>query len=235
MKVRFSPRFMRPDREPDRSANATPNRNYGIDNVGHLSPAVGYPKISEFPPPSLVAEKYASTMNKLSDTDALIIDVRNNRGGDPESVALLISYFVDQRTRLNDIWSRDSGQTRQFWTEVRLAGKRYGGKKHVAILAGPSTGSAGEDFIYPMQALKRATVIGEPTWGGEHPVDLYRLSGHFYAAIPNSRSISPITHTNWEGTGVQPDVTSPPADAFAVAKNLLQAQRDASRALRVQN
>jgi hypothetical protein len=235
MKVKFSPTFLRPGREPDPMTNAAPNRNYGIDNVGHLSPAIGYLRISAFPPPSLVAEKYASAMNKLSDTDALIIDVRNNRGGAAGSVALLISYFVDRRTRLNDIWSRDSGQTRQFWTEDRLDSKRYGGKKPVVILAGPGTASAGEDFTYTMQALKRATVIGERTWGGAHPVALYRLSGHFYAGIPNSRSISPITHTNWEGTGVNPDVTAPPADALAVAKDLLQRQRDAGLALRVAN
>lgn len=150
-------------------------------------------------------------------------------------MALLISYFVDQRTRLNDIWSRDFGRTRQFWTEDRLDGKRYGGKKPIMILAGPRTGSAGEDFTYTMQALKRATVIGEPTWGGAHPVASYRLIGHSYAAIPNSRSISPITHTNWEGTGVKPDIMVPPADALAVAKNLLQRKRDGGLAHRIEN
>jgi hypothetical protein len=225
MKVRFSPRFLQADREPD-MASAPPSGKSGIDEVGRLTPAIGYLRISAFPPPSLVAQKYASAMNTLSDTDALVIDVRDHRGGSPQSVALLISYFVDQRTRLNDIWSRDSGQTEQFWTEDRLDGKRYGGKKPIMILAGPRTGSAGEDFTYTMQALKRATVIGEPTWGGAHPVASYRLSGHFYADIPNSRSISPITHTNWEGTGVKPDIAAPQDDALEVARNLLQRKRD---------
>jgi hypothetical protein len=225
MKVRFSPRFLQADREPD-MASAPPSGKSGIDEVGRLTPAIGYLRISAFPPPSLVAQKYASAMNTLSDTDALVIDVRDHRGGSPQSVALLISYFVDQRTRLNDIWSRDSGQTEQFWTEDRLDGKRYGGKKPIMILAGPRTGSAGEDFTYTMQALKRATIIGEPTWGGAHPVASYRLSGHFYADIPNSRSISPITHTNWEGTGVKPDIAAPQDDALEVARNLLQRKRD---------
>jgi hypothetical protein len=238
MKVKFSPRLLRPGRELDAMTSATsqaaPDRKYGVENVDHLSPAIGYLRISAFPPPSLVAKKYASAMDRLSDTDALIIDVRANRGGSPGSVALLVSYFVDRRTRLNDIWSRDSGVTTQFWTEDKLDGRRYGGKKPVVILAGPGTASAGEDFTYTMQALKRATVIGEPTWGGAHPVALYRLGDHFFAAIPNSRSISPITLTNWEGSGVTPDVTTPPANALAVAKDLLQRQLDAGLALHIE-
>jgi hypothetical protein len=196
----------------------------GVEMAIHLSPKIGYLKISEFPSPDLTSEKYAAAMNKLADTDALIIDLRDNRGGDPLSVALLISYFVDQRTRLNDIWERASGETAQFWTQDELDGKRYGGRKPVLILAGPGTASAGEDFTYTMQALKRATVIGEPTWGGAHPVMFWRLGDHLHAAIPNARSISPITHSNWEGTGVIPDVAAPRAEAFALAKTMLQAR-----------
>jgi retinol-binding protein 3 len=239
MKVKFSQKPMRSDRELDAMTNAASqaarDRKYGVGNVDHLSPAIGYLRLSAFPPSSLVAKQYASAMDRLSDTNALIIDVRDNRGGSPGSVALLVSYFVDHRTRLNDIWSRDSGVTTQIWTEDKLDGRRYGGKKPVVILAGPGTASAGEDFTYTMQALKRATVIGEPIWGGAHPIALYRLGDHFFAAIPNSRSISPITHTNWEGSGVTPDVTTPPANALAVAQELLQRQLDAVPTLRVEN
>lgn len=238
MKVKFSPTRLRPGREvdamPKAMAKAAPERAYGVDSVDHLSPAIGYLRITAFPPRSRVADRYASALDKLSDTDGLIIDVRNNGGGDPESVALLISYFVDRPTRLNDIWSRDSGQTTQTWTEGKLDGKRYGGKKPVVILAGPGTASAGEDFTYTMQALKRATVIGERTWGGAHPVALYRLGDHFYAAIPHSRTISPITHSNWEGTGVTPDIMTPLGNALAMARDILQRQLDAAQALHVE-
>jgi C-terminal processing protease CtpA/Prc len=204
---------------------------FGVEKADHLSPKIGYLEISGFPPPHLTAEKYAAAMNKLADTDALIIDVRDNGGGTPMSVALLISYFVDQPTHLNDIWERASGETIQFWTENRLEGKRYGGKKPIVILAGPETKSAGEDFTYTMQALKRATVIGERTWGGAHPTMPWRLGDHFYAMIPAARSISPITHSNWEGRGVMPDVPAPPAQALAVAKELLQRRAGAAVAL----
>lgn len=228
MKVKFSPTRLRPGLGPDGMTTATSHaaRNHtdGVVKVDHLSPAIGYLRLSAFPPRSLVVERYASALDTLSDTDALIIDVRDNSGGAPESVALLISYFVDRPTRLNDIWSRDSGRTTQTWTESALGGKRYGAAKPVMILAGPGTASAGEDFTYTMQALKRATVIGERTWGGAHPVALYRLGDHFYAAIPHSRTISPITHTNWEGAGVAPDVATPSADALAVAQDMLEKQ-----------
>ena len=193
-----------------------------VEKVDHLSPNIGYLKLSGFPPAFIVAEKYAEAMNQLADTDGLVVDLRDNRGGSPESVALLISYFADQRTRLNDIWDRDTGISTQHWTEDKLDGKRYGGKKPVVILAGPGTMSAGEDFAYTMQALKRATVIGEPTWGGAHPARPYRLADHFFAVIPGRRSISPITHTNWEGVGVVPDIAATPDKALAVAKDLLQ-------------
>jgi C-terminal processing protease CtpA/Prc len=82
--------------------------------------------------------------------------------------------------------------------------------------------SAGEDFAYTMQAMKRATVVGERTWGGAHPVRPYRLGDHFIVAIPSARTISPITHTNWEGVGVIPDIAATPDKALAVAKALLQ-------------
>jgi hypothetical protein len=196
--------------------------NLGVEKVDHLSPNIGYLQISSFGPVFLVSDKFATAMNELADTDGLIIDLRNNGGGGGDSVALLISYFVDGRTRLNDTWERATDITTQYWTQDKLDGKRYGGKKPVLILAGSDTKSAAEAFVYTMQALKRATVIGERTWGGAHAARPYRLGDHFFAVIPSRRTISPITHTNWEGVGVIPDIAATPHNALAVAKDLLQ-------------
>ncbi|MYM87841.1 hypothetical protein GTP91_11690 [Rugamonas sp. FT82W] len=198
--------------------------NLGVEKVDRLSPHIGYLQISSFAPVFLVSDKFAAAMNELADTDGLIIDLRNNGGGGGDSAALLISYFVDERTRLNDSWERSTGITTQYWTQDKLDGKRYGGKKPVLILAGPDTKSAAEAFAYQMQALKRATVIGERTWGGANASRPYRLSEHFVAFIPSRRSISPITHTNWEGVGVTPDVAAKVDDALVAAKDLMQRQ-----------
>ncbi|WP_158568779.1 MULTISPECIES: S41 family peptidase [unclassified Duganella] len=198
--------------------------NLGVEKVDHLSANIGYLQLSSFAPVFLVSDKFAASMNALADTDGLIIDLRNNGGGGGESVALLISYFFDERTRLNDSWERATGITTQYWTQDKLDGKRYGGKKPVLILAGPDTKSAAESFAYQLQALKRVTVIGERTWGGANASRPYRLSEHFAAFIPSRRSISPITHTNWEGVGVIPDVAAKVDDALVAAKDLMQRQ-----------
>ena len=193
-----------------------------VKRVRRLGRDTGYLKLSSFPDAFLVADKFGAAMDELADTKGLILDLRGNRGGDPQSVALLISYFVDRRTRLNDIWDRDTGNTVQHWTHDKPDGKRYGGTKPVLILVDARTASAGEDFAYTMQALKRATVVGERTWGGAHPTSLYRIGEHFYAEIPSQRSISPITGTNWEGTGVTPDIAAAPETALAVARKLMR-------------
>lgn len=200
----------------------------GVEEVERLDSNIGYLRITEFPPHFLMTESYAAALDKLADTDGMIVDLRDNRGGGPDTVALLISYFVDRRTRLNDRWDRASGATTQHWTQDQLDGRRYGGRKPVVILAGPGTMSAGEDFAYTMQALKRATVIGERTWGGAHPARPYRLGDHFYAVIPDARSISPITHANWEGVGVVPDIAAQPDNALAAAKELLRRRLQAA-------
>jgi hypothetical protein len=205
--------------------------NLGVEKVDHLSPNIGYLQISSFGPVFLVSEKFATAMNELADTEGLIIDLRNNGGGGGDSVALLISYFVDERTRLNDTWERATDTTTQYWTQDKLDGKRYGGKKPVLILAGPNTKSAAETFAYTMQAMKRATVIGERTWGGANAARPYRLSDHFFAVIPSRRTISPITHTNWEGVGVIPDIAATPDNALAVAQELLQRRLQGSAPL----
>lgn len=194
----------------------------GNVKVDHLEDNIGYLKLDEFPPSFIIAERYGAAMDELADTDSLIIDLRDNGGGSPDTVAMLVSYFVDGRTRLNDIWDRSSGVSMQQWTLDKLDGKPYGGNKPVVILVGPETMSAGEDFAYTMQALKRATVVGKPTWGGAHPTRLFRLGEHFAASIPSRRTISPITGSNWEGVGVIPDIPAGPKSAMEVARDVLQ-------------
>ncbi|MBK8285379.1 MAG: S41 family peptidase [Ahniella sp.] len=195
--------------------------NYGVHAASRLPGNIGYLDIQSFPPAEAAAPKYAAAMSLLSDTKALIIDLRANQGGQPEAVALLASYLFDERTHLNDIYLRDGNQTIEMWTQDTLAGPRYGAQRKVYLLTSVDTFSAGEDFAYALKNLKRATLIGKATGGGAHPGSPRRINEHFAMIVPSGRSISPITQTDWEGTGVLPDIEMDPEDALVQAQILI--------------
>jgi len=199
--------------------------NYGLESVGRLHCNIGYLDLHAFAEPERVKDRYAAAMTLLGDTRALIIDLRRNHGGEPETVALLASYLFDRRTHLNDIYQRESNTTEPMWTSDVVDGPRYGGARKVYLVTSNDTFSAGEDFSYALKNLKRATLVGETTGGGAHPGQPRRLAEHFAAFVPSGRSISPITHTDWEGIGVAPDIRASADDALDVAHR--QALKDA--------
>lgn len=127
---------------------------------------------------------------------------------------------------------REGNRTEQFWTQDWVPGKRFDAKKPVYVLTSRRTFSGAEEFSYNLKNLKRATLIGETTGGGAHPGDMVKVAPHFQVFIPGGRAISPITKTNWEGTGVEPDVKVAADDALRVAqvmalKPIAAAQDDA--------
>ncbi|HEX5709654.1 MAG TPA: S41 family peptidase [Pyrinomonadaceae bacterium] len=198
-------------REPSAEERAERQRelgwiNHGFDRVERLPGNVGYIELRGFFDPELGAETVAAAMNFVSGTDALIIDLRRNGGGSPDMVALICSYlFGPEPVHLNDLYWREGDRTDEFWTRKEVAGRRYLGKD-VYVLTSSRTFSGAEEFSYNLKNLKRATLVGETTGGGAHPGRMARLAEHFGMFVPTGRAISPVTKTNWEGTGVEPDV-----------------------------
>ncbi len=198
-----------------------PDVNYGFEKVERLPGNIGYLNVRAFFSPKYAAEVGIAAMNLLANTNALLIDLRQNRGGEPEMIALLCSYLFDEKpVHLNDLYWRDGDGMQQFWTLPYVPGKRYGKEKPVYVLTSGETFSGAEEFTYNLKNLKRATIIGETTGGGANPGDFYWLGTHFQAFIPCGRAINPISGTNWEGTGVQPDIAVPRDEAFKVAYTL---------------
>ena len=181
-------------------------RNYGFEKVERLEGNVGYLDLRGFHPAEFGGETAAAAMNLLAHTDALIIDLRKNGGGAPSMVALLCSYlFGPEPVHLNDLYFRPEDSTHQWWTFPLVPGQRYE-RKPVYVLTSKRTFSAAEEFTYNLKSLKRATIVGETTGGGAHPGGTQRINEHFVLFVPSGRAINPITRTNWEGTGVIPDV-----------------------------
>jgi hypothetical protein len=194
--------------------------NYGLGKVEKLPGNIGYLETFAFGPAKYVDKAFSAAMTQLADSDALIIDMRANGGGSPDSIAWLSSYLFDKRTHLNDLFWREGNRTDEFWTTEEVPGKKYGQQKPVYVLTGPKTFSGGEEFSYNLQQLGRATLVGEATGGGANPGGTLRLTPHFTAFVPGGRAVNPISKTNWEGTGVTPEVKVPAADALVTAQKL---------------
>lgn len=193
--------------------------NFGFERVERLRGNIGYIDLMGFFAPVLGAETVRSAFGFVGNTEALIIDLRRNGGGDPEMVAKISSYLFADRVLLNTMYWRNSGRTDEFWTDPKVPGTKFVDKP-VYVLTSARSFSGAEEFAYNLKNLKRATIVGDTTGGGAHPGGAERLSEHFMAFIPTGRAINPITKTNWEGTGVEPDVKVPKEQALHTAQIL---------------
>lgn len=191
--------------------------NYGFERVERLNGNIGYIDLRNFNDHEAGAETVAAAMSFLANTEALIFDLRQNGGGNPHMVALISSYlFGDKPVHLNDLYWRKGNETNQFWTKPEMAKVKFT-NKDVYVLTSSRTFSGAEEFSYNLKNLKRAAIIGETTGGGAHPGGMFRLHEHFGVFVPTGRAINPITKTNWEGTGVEPDIKTPKEQAFKTA------------------
>jgi hypothetical protein len=193
------------------------SQNFGFEKVERLAGNVGYLDLRNFIGAELAGETAISAMSFLANSDAVIIDLRKNGGGETSMIQLLTSYFFDEPTHINSFYIRKGNTTQQFWTTAHVTGKR---RTHVPVyvLTSPRTFSAAEEFTYNLKNLKRATIVGETTGGGAHPVEPHFLADvHLVAFVPFGRAVNPITGTNWEGTGVAPDLQVPADKALEAA------------------
>jgi len=234
LRVNFSPRAL-----PENASSApTPQQvaqmhrqmeqmNCGFVKVEQLEGNVGYVKFNMFADPDVCGPTATAALNFVANSDALIVDLRDNGGGDPRMVAFICSYLFSQRTHLNDLWTRSTNSTQEFWTSD-VPGKKLGGEKPVYVLTSKRTFSGAEEFTYNLKNLKRATIVGETTGGGAHPVRGQRIDEHFMIGVPFARAINPISKTNWEGTGIEPDVKVPAAEALSTAQKLASGRKPAT-------
>jgi tetratricopeptide (TPR) repeat protein len=206
--------------------------NYGIIRVEWLKGNIGYVDLRAFASLYVARDKFVAATALLSNMDAVIIDLRSEvMGGPPETVQFLASYFFDEPTHLSSAYFRKDDVTEEMWTLAEVPGKRIADVP-LYILTNEDVFSAGEGFTYALQALGRATVIGETTMGGAHITRPFPIGTRFRAMVPWARSFDPVTGANWEGVGITPDVVTDPEEALDVALEMATEAAEQCREVR---
>jgi hypothetical protein len=213
-------------KERDEQRQEALRDNFGFRKVERLPGNVGYLDFRYFPSPDLAGDTAIAALQLLAGCDAILIDLRQNGGGDPAMIQLMTSYFFREPTHLNDIYSRRENRTENYWTLPYVPGRRME-NVDLYVLTSSYTFSGAEEFSYNLKNLKRATLLGETTGGGAHPVDAMVVQAKYMLVVPFARAVNPISKTNWEGTGVTPDVSVPADQAFDKAYQMaLERLRD---------
>jgi peptidase S41-like protein len=202
-----------------RYRQAMQQQNCTFEKVELLPDNIGYLKLNSFPDPSVCQSAATGAMQRMNDADALIFDLRDNRGGSPDMVMLLASYLFDHPEYM---YSPRENTSARSWTRSPVPGNRLADKP-VFILTSHSTASAAEHFSYDLKMLKRATIVGETTGGAAHSGVFHRLDDHFGIGIPEVDPINPFAKSDWAVVGVAPDVKVSAAEALATARKLAAA------------
>jgi len=246
--VQYDPAWAERLAQPKPEGDAAPDflrlvalreNNYGFRKVEQLAGNIGYIDLRMFIPSEYGGETAVAAMNWVANTDALIFDLRQNRGGNPSMIQLITSYlFPPEPKHLNSFYVRRANTSQQFWTLPHVPGRRMPDVP-VYVLTSGRTGSAAEEFTYNLKNMRRATIVGETTIGAAHPTDFRAVGEGFVLGLPYGRAVNPITETNWEGVGVEPDIAVPAEDALKTAhlhalERLIAASPDEERTRRLQ-
>jgi len=191
-------------------------RNFDFARIASLPGNVRYLEINSFPPPEMAGETAVAAMRFLAGGDAIIIDLRRNGGGTGEMVALLSTYFFEQRTPLTRTFRRVEDQTTEDRTLPFVPGPRIP-TADLFILTSRATFSAAEAFAFGLQQIKRATIVGEVTRGGANAGRYRPATERFRVFVPNAHATSAATGRTWDKVGIEPDLKTAASSALDAA------------------
>jgi hypothetical protein len=204
----------------DQYRPATKQQNCTFEKVELLPRNIGYLKFNFFPDPEVCRVAAMAAMTYVNHADAVIFDLRDNRGGFPAMVQFFGSYLFDHP----EYWYNPREATSEHsWTQSPVAGSDLVDKP-VFVLVSSRTFSGAEQFAYDLKMLKRATLLGETTAGAAHAGVFHRIDDHFGMGIPEVKAINPYSSIDWAEVGVEPDVKASDASALEVALKLARAR-----------
>ncbi|MDG2519295.1 S41 family peptidase [Lysobacter soli] len=216
------------DTQPAGPRRRSPPANHGIATVETLPGDIGHLRLSEFAHfeagDANAPERAAidAALAKLAGTRAMIVDLRGCRGGSPSMVGYLASAFVAPGADIYNTFHTRT-QTLSEAPDTPYATPRT--QVPLYVLVDKGTASAAESFAYTLQSAKRATIVGERSAGAANPGGMIDLGDGYSVFVSDGSPINPITHTNWEATGIAPDVVTTSDQALDAAVRLARASR----------
>jgi hypothetical protein len=201
-----------------RYREAMKQENCTFEKTEILPHNIAYLKLNSFPERPICESTARAVMNRLNDGDAVIFDLRDNRGGEPEMVAFMAAYLFDHPEYL---YNPRENTTERSWTQSPVPGNGLADKP-VYVLTSSRTFSGAEQFCFNLKMLKRATLVGETTGGAEHAGVFHRIDDHFGIGIPETRAINLYSKRGCEGTGVEPDIKVDAVAALETAVKLAE-------------
>jgi retinol-binding protein 3 len=221
-------RAMDTTRRESRDRLPLDRRNNFFFHTARVLPGnIGYVEFSQFPDTNAESRRTVrAALQFVANTDALILDLRENRGGSAAMASEVAGYFVAGRAHWSDSYNRLTGRWTEGWIENRP--EITGGTQlsmPIVVLTSGFTFSAAEGLAYGLKHQRGARIVGEHTGGGAHVLRRVPLGDGYLAFVPYIRSANVATHTDWEGTGVPVDVTVPAGDALLRARELLLHER----------
>ena len=208
-----------PPEEEDSKSESMTYPGYGFSKVETLTNNIGYVKFDHFCRSEEAMQAAAQALAAVANCDALIFDLRQNRGGAAVMLQFIAGYLFDKPTLLGIRYSRtDDDTVLDIYTKEQDHGKVFAETLPVYVLTSSNTFSAAEAFAFFLRELKRVTVVGETTGGGAHPVYGAVVNDKFWISVPFARTVGPVSKTDWEGVGVIPDIQVPAGQALETAR-----------------
>lgn len=227
LKISFSPDLVKQIKAEKNSgvqgpASYTPEllawirfENYGLRTVERLEGNIGYFKFDRFTDLKLAKESTTGAMNFISSSSAIILDFRENGGGDSDASELIVNYFLPDGKKLGDVKFRKAAQSKESIVKYDPSVKKIPDNVPLYILVSNKTASAAEAVSYVLQQFKRAIIVGEQTSGKANPGELFIINDFLYMMVPTGSFNVLPTGKNWEGTGVTPDIKIDQSKALA--------------------
>lgn len=186
--------------------------NFGIVSLERLTGNIRYMKIDGFGwVDDVTGETYDAAARFLKAGSAIIIDIRGNSGGDHSAVRYLVSHFMKPDTPLYEFQSTREATWRSYALDQLPAGRINGVPLYVLIDG--RTVSAGEDLAYQVQQYQLGKLVGTRTAGAANNNEYFAVAGRFRLSLSVGRPVHPVSQTNWEGRGIQPDIAVPTGEA----------------------